>query len=234
MSDDGRPADGAEKVPRTNRGRVTRAKLVAAAREIFESDGFNDARITDIAAAAGVAYGTFYTYFTTKEAIFREVAHEMQREMLAERSGESNADDAPERVQPRGPNRPFERIEHANRRYLESYHRNARMMAVLEQVALFNEELFEIRREMRLAFVDRSTAAIRRWQRAGVVDAALDPRYAASALGSMVDRFAYVWFVLDGDFEMDAAVANLSRLWVQALGMSVDTEFPTTASENSD
>ena len=226
--------EGEAKVPRTRRGRETRAKLIQAARAIFEADGFPDARITDIAKEAGVAYGSFYTYFPTKEAIFREVALAMQHEMLSERDRPS--DDA---VDPADPDagvdagaasrslRLYDRVERANRLYLESYERNARLMAVLEQVALFNDELLAIRREMRQAFVDRSTAAIARWQRAGLVDPELDPRYAASALGSMVDRFAYVWFVLDGDFEIDAAVANLTRLWIQALGMTVDTELPS-------
>jgi AcrR family transcriptional regulator len=228
-------ADADAKVPRTRRGRETRAKLIQAARAIFEADGFPDARITDIAKEAGVAYGSFYTYFPTKEAIFREVALAMQHEMLADRDGpaegepRADADGATEADGTAASRslRLYDRVERANRLYLESYERNARLMAVLEQVALFNEELFAIRREMRRAFVDRSTAAIARWQRAGLVDPELDPRYAASALGSMVDRFAYVWFVLDGDFELDAAVANLTRLWIQALGMTVDTELPS-------
>lgn len=234
--------DADDKAPRTKRGRHTRRKLVQAARTIFETHGFSDTRITDIATEAAVAYGTFYTYFSTKEAIFREVALSLQRDMISdhddrsepgdERESESSderetgrshagsPDDGVERDE--GPLDPYARIERANRRYLESYERNARLMAVLEQAALFNDELFAIRREMRRAFVDRSTNAIDAWQRDGLVDPALEPRYAASALGSMVDRFAYVWFVLDDDFEMDAAVTNLSRLWIQALGMRAE------------
>ena len=41
------------------------------------------------------------------------------------------------------------RITRANRRYLDAYMRNAKLFAVIEQVATFNEELREIRREMR-------------------------------------------------------------------------------------
>jgi AcrR family transcriptional regulator len=212
---------GDERVPLTPRGRRTRAKLVDAARTIFERDGFADARIMDIARLAGMSYGSFYTYFTTKEEVFGEVARAMQREMLsASTPGAAN-----EPVQAR-PVRVFDAVASANRRYLLSYQRHARLMAVIEQAALRNEELFNIRREVREAFVDRSTKAIARWQAAGLADPALDAGYAASALGSMVDRFGYVWFVLDGSFEMDKAVDNLSRLWVQALGMTTETLLP--------
>lgn len=215
--------DGGGKTPLTLRGHRTRAKLIEAARVVFENDGFADARITDITREAGMSYGSFYTYFTTKEEVFGEVAREMQREMLLAEMGspaEEPADAAG------SPMRIYDVVARANRRYLRSYERHARLMAVIEQVALHNEELYNIRREVRGAFVDRSTRAIARWQAAGLADPALDPGYAASALGSMVDRFGYVWFVLGGSFEMDKAVDNLTRLWVQALGMSIDTVVP--------
>src|SRR5690242_16840281 len=51
----------------TPRGQRTRAALIAAARTVFERDGFINARITDIAETAGTAHGSFYSYFTSKE-----------------------------------------------------------------------------------------------------------------------------------------------------------------------
>ena len=43
------------------------------------------------------------------------------------------------------------RITRANRRYLAAYHEHAKLFAVIEQVATFNDELREIRREIRRA-----------------------------------------------------------------------------------
>jgi hypothetical protein len=34
----------------------------------------------------------------------------------------------------------------------------------------------------------------------------------------MVDRFAYVWLVLEEDFEEAEVVENLSTIWFQAIG----------------
>lgn len=204
------PVQDAVKVPSTDRGRRTRARVVEAARRVFERSGFLDARINDIADEAGVAYGTFYTYFSTKEDVFREVAQVLQAEMLQRRPHEET---------PARSLLPIERVERANRRYLESYVINARLMAVVEQVSTISPELLEIRQEVRTAFVERSRRAIARWQEEGYADPDLDPYYAASALGSMVDRFAYVWLVLGGDFELERAVQTLTRLWVQALDL---------------
>ena len=47
----------------------------------------------------------------------------------------------------------------------------------------------------------------------------IDAYYAANALGSMVDRFAFVWLVLGEPFEEDPAVETLTQLYCAALGL---------------
>ena len=42
---------------------------MAAAREVFAERGFAGTRMGDLADAAGVAHGTVYTYFDTKEDV---------------------------------------------------------------------------------------------------------------------------------------------------------------------
>lgn len=48
---------------------VRRAELVAAATELFAEHGVADTAVSDIVKAAGVAQGTFYLYFDSKDAI---------------------------------------------------------------------------------------------------------------------------------------------------------------------
>jgi len=69
-------ADGGEgpPAPLTERGARTRERLVTAAREVFEERGFLGTRVAHIAQHARVSYGSFYTYFPSKEAVFLEVA----------------------------------------------------------------------------------------------------------------------------------------------------------------
>lgn len=65
--------------PRTKRGLETRAALLRAAEEVIGARGFAAAAITDITRAAGIAQGTFYIYFDSKETVFRELVLEMGR-----------------------------------------------------------------------------------------------------------------------------------------------------------
>src|SRR2546423_15357540 len=73
----------APEAPRSRKGVHTRARLIDAAREVFERDGFLTARISDIAATAGLSQGSFYHYFDSKEQVFREVADAQEQRLIA-------------------------------------------------------------------------------------------------------------------------------------------------------
>src|SRR5215203_4915421 len=50
-----------------------RQDLLRAARDVFATKGYHDAKIDDIVAAAKVAKGTFYLYFPDKRSVFAEL-----------------------------------------------------------------------------------------------------------------------------------------------------------------
>ncbi len=58
------------------RSRVTRQQLIEAARCIFARDGFEQARLEDIATAAGKTRGAFYANFEDKEDVFFAIYEE--------------------------------------------------------------------------------------------------------------------------------------------------------------
>ena len=51
----------------------TRARVFASAVELFRKDGFHGTTIDKIAARAGVAKGTFFVHFRSKEAVIAEL-----------------------------------------------------------------------------------------------------------------------------------------------------------------
>lgn len=59
---------------RQNAALQTKRKLIAAALELIKSNGFNAINVEDITREAGVAKGTFYTYFKRKEDIVLEIS----------------------------------------------------------------------------------------------------------------------------------------------------------------
>jgi len=65
----------------TGRHDSTRERLLAAARTLFVSRGYHLTRPQDIARLAGVGYGTFYLYFTDKQACFLAFVDAARREL---------------------------------------------------------------------------------------------------------------------------------------------------------
>nr|WP_246325077.1 TetR/AcrR family transcriptional regulator [Petropleomorpha daqingensis] len=192
--------------PQTDRGHARKAELLDAARRVFERQGFLDARVADIAEEAGVSQGTFYTYFDSKEAIFRAVATELRDRMI-------------EALKPHGP-RPatvHEQVDQAMRRFVAAYRAEARLIVVVAQLGQSTPEIAELRLAVREAFVARTARGIRVQQAQGLVDPGLDPWLASEVLGSMVDATCWVWLNLGKDFDEEALLSTLTQVWTRAL-----------------
>jgi AcrR family transcriptional regulator len=65
-----------------DRTRATRRKLLDAAKRIFAQEGFEAARLEDIAARAGYTRGAFYANFNSKEDIFFALFEEWVSERI--------------------------------------------------------------------------------------------------------------------------------------------------------
>lgn len=70
----------------TRRQRVEEKEraILTAARQIFEDKGYEGARVADVATAIGVAEGTIYTYFPTKDALVRAMLESFWESITAE------------------------------------------------------------------------------------------------------------------------------------------------------
>lgn len=213
-------APGPRQLPATVRGARTRAALIAAARKVFERDGYLDAKLTDITKAAGCATGSFYTYFANKEEVFAAVLEQAQQDMMHPGMGRVSDTESPYAV-----------LEASNRAYLEAYRRNAKLMGLLEQVAQVDAEFRTFRARRADAFIRRNAAGIAELQDRGIADAGVDPLLASRALSGMVSRLAYSAFVLGevsdvdsaGGVDFEALVDTVTRLWANAL------RFPAAA-----
>lgn len=203
-------APGNGRLPPTRRGRDTRNKLLAAARDIFSRIGFMQVRVTDITGLAGVASGTFYTYFDSKEDIFREIAEDVLREM------EHAAKRDPDNVE-RDPGRD---LEYATRQYFLCCQRNARIARSIEELAGHDRAIGGARR----AVVYRGVKRIERWilrlQQQGLCDPDIETWHTALALHAMNVTAAYDQFVhRDEPMDTEVLVKAVSRIWLRAVGL---------------
>jgi AcrR family transcriptional regulator len=211
----GEPA--AQTLPTTERGRRRRARLLAAAREVFERDGFLEARVTDISAAAGAAHGSFYTYFGSKADVFRALVAATMDELYASLGGGDTSGGDPRRHTSSAD--AVARIDRANRRFVAMYRQNTALMALFEQVTTFDPEVRALRQAARERMVGRVRHSIESLQADGLVDAGLDAEYSAHALVAMVNGLVHYWLVLGADFDEERLVASMTGLWASSLGL---------------
>ncbi|MGC4936116.1 TetR/AcrR family transcriptional regulator [Gordonia sp. DT30] len=192
----------------TKKSEITRQALVDGARQVFERDGYMDARVTDIVAQAGVSHGSFYTYFPSKREVFQEVIRQVDlliREAVAH---------APEDV----PGQTTANLENANRRYLRTHHQNARILALMEQVATADPEVEKSRLSGRAMHVKRIERTILALQKRGLAYTDIDPRTTAGALVAMLASYAH-WSTLDDPYDEDLTAKTLTQIWVRAIGL---------------
>ncbi|WP_036518545.1 TetR/AcrR family transcriptional regulator [Nocardia sp. 348MFTsu5.1] len=193
----------------TTRGRKTRDALLDAARTVFEDVGFPEARVELITAAAQVSYGTFYRYFESKEDVFRVLSDQLFEDIHHRGPSDSTLS-------------PAQRLIAANRTYYQAYRRNARLMAIVEQVATFNDDFRRLRHDHRHQLIDRQARAIARWQQEGLVRQSLDPEMAARAMSAMVDHTLYLWLVQGDEANEALLLDTLDQMCLGALGLDQD------------
>jgi len=193
----------------TAKGARTREELLAAARRVFERDGYLDTRVADIAAEADLAHGSFYTYFSSKQSVFLAIVREIGqqiREAVTPAPADGDLDT-------------YEALDRSNRRYLDAYRANSVMWALVEQVATIDPEIHRIRLLGRRRHVDRVAKTIRRWQERALADRGIDPHTTAGALVSMLSNFAYWWLAGGDTYGDEAAARTLTEIWARAVGL---------------
>ena len=140
----------------TVRAQDTRDKLLRTARTVFEQDGYDTASVSRFVEQAEVSRGTFYLYFESKAAHLPHPDHGHPGRP-AGLQGDSGMTRDPLGASGHGPEHALERVI---RMFIVFYREHARMMAVLEQVATYDEELPGLRRDMRRGVAERAVRFI--------------------------------------------------------------------------
>jgi len=197
-------------VPTTKKGRKTRSKILAAAREVFAEDGYVDARMVDIAERAGLSNGGLYRYFTSKDAVFAALIADLHEDLYraSGRTAHSFATD------------PLQALTEANRGYIEKYFANRDVMRAFIEAAGVDEGFRQIWWDMRARHVRRFAEALEGEHGIEEIEG-VPVTTVAEALACMVEQACYVWFAQEAMGErrvsIDDATSALSHAWYAAV-----------------
>ncbi|WP_154756926.1 TetR/AcrR family transcriptional regulator [Amycolatopsis pithecellobii] len=190
----------------TARGRRTRAKIVEAGRRVLAERGYFQSTVADLTAESGVALGTLYRYFPNKEAVYGEILESVMEELRESVSGSWTKGEE------------LASLRESSRRYLEAYCRNRKLISGLIDMAAAKPEYDRRWWELRNRTFERKERYLDRV----LADGDLDPTFAAVALASMVEQFAFHSFIQSSRYgrplpDIDDAADTLSRIWYRAI-----------------
>jgi AcrR family transcriptional regulator len=199
----GRPAKA------TRKGRETDEAFREAARFVFARDGYLNARISDIATAAGRSVASFYNYYDTKADLLIALAEEFHAEatamaVLPYRAGLSHE----------------EALREAVTGFWRTYAKRRGELIGIFQAAMIEGRFRDRWLELRGEAVSRIAAQVRRAQSEGFCPG-VDPVLTASALSAMLEHFCYIWLGQGGEkdvpFDDERALDALATIWVKAV-----------------
>ena len=68
--------------PHAQTRKQNREQILAAARQVFATIGYDGATIRDIVRESGLAQGSFYNYFSTKQEVFEQVVEDIIQPLI--------------------------------------------------------------------------------------------------------------------------------------------------------
>ena len=174
------------------RGSSKRERILRAAVEVFASFGYFNAKVSQIAKAAGVADGTIYLYFDGKEdlliTIFREHTRNYLHSLEQSLANVNGAED---------------RLRIAVRHHLETLGRD-RALAVVSQVELRHSLKFMslFSQEEVAEYLNVIRRIVEHGQQEGTFRRNVHPQLVAKSVFGVLDEMVTSWILSEKDYDL--------------------------------
>jgi TetR/AcrR family transcriptional regulator, fatty acid metabolism regulator protein len=181
-----------------------RDAILRAATDVFAERGYFNAQVADVARAAGVAAGTVYLYFRSKDDVLVSIFERTMREALADgRAGVADIRD------------PRQRLQKLARLHLARLGRD-RNLAIVFQVELRQSTKFMERLSSTLLrdYLGLIRSAIADGQREGMFRSHLNPTAAAKMLFGALDEMATNWILSKRRYQLEAEADAVLDLFI--------------------
>jgi TetR/AcrR family fatty acid metabolism transcriptional regulator len=185
-----------------------RAAILAAATSVFARRGFFAAQVADVARAAGIAAGTVYLYFRSKDEILTSIFDRTMQEAIEEgQAALADVDD------------PAERLRRIARMHLARLGRDRNLAIVfqveLRQTTKFMERFSKTGLRDYLSVIQRT---IEEGQASGVFRTSIDARTASKVFFGALDEMATNWILTRRRYALEAQADEIVDLLVGGFG----------------
>ena len=184
----------------TFRGTSKRERILRAAVDVFAANGYFNAKVSEIAKSAGVADGTIYLYFKSKEELLTSLFEDRVEKLLAHMTEQlPKQKNAPERLRA---------IIDMQLGLLEGERELAEVITVILRQS--TKIMKELAAPHFLAYLDLIAKVIAEGQAAGDFRRDVSPNLAARAIFGALDGITLTWAL--GRAEQGALARAASQL----------------------
>jgi TetR/AcrR family fatty acid metabolism transcriptional regulator len=199
-------------MPRTTRAQSGRQdkkdRILRGARRAFARHGFHGTRVSDVAREAGVADGTIYLYFESKDDLLAEVFATAMARFTQVAQGRLWQDASP-----------VHQLERLIELHLELLGED-RDLAVVFQVGLRHSVQFltQLSRGTLRAYLETIAGIVERGQAEGCFVRDIAPREAAKMVFGVLDELATNWVLSDRNYRLASKAPQTRAFVLRALG----------------
>jgi AcrR family transcriptional regulator len=194
-----------------SRGAATRARLMQAAREMFQENGYGQTSVAQISERAGVSQGAFYQYFRDRAHVMSALVDASVADMLRRPELFWHIEEGREGLS---------RLLGA---WVASYEENAAFQRVWEEVSQIDPALADVRRRLTRLIEHGIESQLHKGVKAKIIPKLPDVPAVARALTSMADRYCYLTYAFDPPADPPSAHATaelLVDMWARAVGLT--------------
>jgi len=192
---------------RNERKAGRRQTILDGAIRVFSEKGFFNATVAEIARAAGVADGTIYLYFKSKDELLLSIFDEKMRELTAvARAAIADAPTAAESLR---------RMAILHLTSVEKNPGDASVLIVeLRQSAAF---VRDIEKPRLVEYLDLFEAQVRRGQESGEFRRDVHPGAVKRALFGALDEIALGWLLARRRFDLTKSAKEVADMFIRGL-----------------
>lgn len=192
---------------RTQQSQETKARILASAKQLFESKGFDQVTIDEIAATAQVSAPSVYAIFKSKRGILFTIMDEAfsveQRTELVEQVYQEES--------------PRKKLEIAAKIARQLYDAEKKQLGMLRGVSIVNPQLKKLENEMEKRRYKRQQETVEAMAKANVFKEGVSVAKARDIIWALTGRDLYRMLVIEKKWSSDEYELWLSNMLMREL-----------------
>lgn len=188
-----------------------RTRILKAAVKVFAKRGFYQAKVTEIAKAAGVADGTIYLYFKSKDeiliSIFDEEMEKFIGKIKAEVAGDANG---------------LEKVRTFVRSHLSFVRQNPRLAQVFQvELRQSNKFIKEYSGSKLKEYLGLVAGYIEQGQQEGMIRPDVHAGLLKRVLFGALDEVATHWVLMkNGKYDLDESAEQIAEIFLRGVAVA--------------